>query len=80
MMGSISQDELLANLIGEDATKTKANVEAFTKLFNEAVNEIVKKKAQQEFPAGRRQVRDRAAEARQNLSRNGSKSKNYQIG
>ena len=43
-------DELLANLIGEDATKTKANVEAFTKLFNEAVNEIVKKKAQQDSP------------------------------
>lgn len=43
-------DELLANLIGEDATKTKANVEAFTKLFNEAVNEIVKKKAQQDPP------------------------------
>lgn len=43
-------DELLANLIGEDAVKTKANVEAFTKLFNEAVNEIVKKKAQQDPP------------------------------
>ncbi len=43
-------DELLANLIGEDAAKTKANVEAFTKLFNEAVNEIVKKKAQQDPP------------------------------
>lgn len=43
-------DELLANLIGKDAAKTKANVEAFTKLFNDAVNEVVKKKAQQDTP------------------------------
>ena len=44
-------DELLANLIGKDAAKTKSNVEAFTKLFNDAVNEVVKKKAQQDPPA-----------------------------
>ncbi len=43
-------DDLLANLIGKDAAETKTNVEAFTKLFNGAVNEIVKKKAQQNTP------------------------------
>lgn len=54
MMESISQMSFWQNLIGEDATKTKANVEAFTKLFNEAVNEIVKKKGCRQIPRWKR--------------------------
>ena len=43
-------DELLSHIVAEDAEKTKAAVEDFVKLFNEAVGEEVKRSARQETP------------------------------
>ncbi len=43
-------DELLSHIVGEDAEKTKAAVEDFVKLFNEAVGEELKKSARQATP------------------------------
>lgn len=43
-------DELLANLIAEDADATKANVENFVKIFNEAVKKEVAKQLRQDPP------------------------------
>lgn len=43
-------DTLLAYIIAEDAEKTKAAVEDFVKLFNDAVGEELKKSARQETP------------------------------
>lgn len=67
-------DILLTNLIGDDAAETKANVESFKELFNNAVSEIVKKKAQQTTPqegggqrrgtAGKANLAEMAAKAR----------------
>lgn len=43
-------DTLLSYIVAEDAEKTKAAVEDFVKLFNEAVGEEVKKSARQKTP------------------------------
>lgn len=43
-------DTLLTYIVGEDAEKTKAAVEDFVKLFNDAVGEELKKSARQETP------------------------------
>lgn len=43
-------DELLANLIAEDADKTKASVENFAKLFQAAVEKAVKEALKGETP------------------------------
>ena len=43
-------DTLLAYIVAEDAEKTKAAVEDFVKLFNDAVGEELKKSARQETP------------------------------
>lgn len=43
-------DELLANLIAEDADATKASVESFLKLFNSAVEKAVKEALKGEAP------------------------------
>lgn len=43
-------DELLANLIAEDAEGTKAAVESFVSLFNSAVEKAVKEKVKGETP------------------------------
>lgn len=43
-------DTLLSYIVGEDAEKTKAAVEDFVKLFNDAVGEEVKKSARQTTP------------------------------
>ena len=43
-------DELLSHIVAEDAEKTKAAVEDFVKLFNDAVGEEVKKSARQTTP------------------------------
>lgn len=46
-------DELLENLIGKDAEKTKANVEAFSKLYKEAVQAGVKEALKGGTPRGK---------------------------
>ncbi|WP_415928900.1 DUF4355 domain-containing protein [Zhenpiania hominis] len=43
-------DTLLTYIVAEDAEKTKAAVEDFVKLFNDAVGEELKKSARQETP------------------------------
>lgn len=43
-------DELLTYIVGKDADETKASVETFKKLFNEAVSTELKKSARQETP------------------------------
>lgn len=43
-------DDLLANLIAEDAEKTKASVESFISLFNAAVDKAVKEAYKGETP------------------------------
>ena len=44
------EDELLANLISEDAESTKASVESFVNLFQAAVEKAVKEKVKGEPP------------------------------
>ena len=43
-------DEILGNLVGKDAESTKKAVEAFAKMFNDAVGEAVKSKARGKTP------------------------------
>lgn len=43
-------DDLLSNLINEDAEKTKSNIESFIKLFNDAVQKEVASKLKQDPP------------------------------
>lgn len=46
----VVSDLLLSHIVAEDAEKTKAAVEDFVKLFNEAVKDEIKKGARQETP------------------------------
>ena len=45
-------DELLTNLIGKDAAQTEANVESFSKLYKNAIQEGVKEALKGEPPKG----------------------------